>query len=99
MVQKKRESRVSALEQIRALLDAAALAFAKDSAAAQRIVTQAHQLALRTRIRLPAVLKRRFCKKCRSLWVPSKTVRVRLAQGRVVYSCLVCKRIWRLPLA
>jgi len=95
----KQEQRASALQQIRALFDAAALVFADDAAQAHRLVAQAHRLMLRAKVKLPAVLKRRYCKKCRSFWVPGQTVRVRLTKGRVVYACLVCKHIRRLPLS
>lgn len=94
----KQEQRASALQQIRALFDAAALVFAEDAAKANRLVAQAHRLMLRTKVKLPAVLKRRYCKHCKSLWVPGRTVRVRLTKGNIVYTCLVCGRIRRLPL-
>lgn len=94
----RQQQRQGALQQIRALFDAAALAFAADAAKANRLVAQAHRLMQRTKVKLPAVLKRRSCKKCRALWVPGATVRVRLTKGRLVYTCLACKRIQRLPL-
>ena len=96
--QQKQQQRQSALRQIQALFDAAALAFAENAAKANKLVAQAHRLMQRTKVKLPAVLKRRFCKKCRSLWVPGQTVRVRLTKGRLVYTCLACKRIQRMPL-
>jgi ribonuclease P protein subunit RPR2 len=45
---------------------------------------------------LPATLKRRVCKKCHSFWVPGKTVRVRVREKRVAYTCLVCKDMRRI---
>lgn len=96
--QKKQQQRESALQRIRALLDAASLVFAQDANQARRLVGQAHRLMMQAKVALPAALKRRYCKKCRSLWQPGKSVRVRLTKGRVVYTCLACKRIWRLPL-
>lgn len=95
---RQKEQRESALQRIRALFDAAAVAFAKEPAQAHRFVAQAHHLLLRAKVKLPAVLKRRYCKQCRSFWMPGKTMRVRLTKGRIVYTCLVCKRIRRLPL-
>jgi len=90
--------RASALERVRALFDAAALEFAQNPAQAHRLVAEARALALRNRTRLPAVLKRRFCKACHSFWVPGRTVRVRVREKRVVYTCLICKRIRRMPI-
>ena len=94
----KQLQRESALQRIRGLFDAAALAFVTDAAKANKLVAQAHRLMQRAKVKLPAILKRRFCKDCKTLWVPGKTVRVRLGKGRLVYTCLNCKRIQRMPL-
>ena len=96
--QEKQQQRESALQRIRALFDAAALVFAKNREQARRLVEQAHRLMMRAKVKLPVALKRRYCKKCHSLWQPGSSVRVRLSKGKVVYTCLSCKRIWRLPL-
>ncbi len=87
-----------ALQQVRALFDAAAIIFPKNPAEANRLTAKAHREVLRSKLKLPAVLKKRYCKSCRSFWMPGKTVRVRLGKGRVVYSCLSCKKIQRMPL-
>ncbi|MEM2916553.1 MAG: ribonuclease P [Candidatus Woesearchaeota archaeon] len=94
----KRVQKESALQQVRALFDAAALVFPQNPSEANRLTTKAHRLVLRSKLKLPAVLKRRYCKSCRAFWVPGKTVRVRLAKGRIVYSCLSCKKIKRMPI-
>lgn len=94
----KKEHKESSLQQIRSLFDAAAVAFPKSAEKANKLVAEAHRVMLRSRVSLPAVLKRRFCRKCRSLWIPGKSVRVRLSKGRVVYSCLSCRQVWRFPL-
>jgi len=94
----KKEQQVSALQQIQALFDAAALAFSKSPEKARALVQKAHRLVLRFKVKLPVVLKKRFCKHCHTLWIPGRTVRVRLTKGRIVYSCLRCKRIKRQPI-
>jgi len=94
----KKEQQISALQQIRALFDAASLIFANSPEKARALVKEAHHLVLRSKVKLPAMLKRRFCKYCHALWIPGKTVRVRLTKSRVVYSCLKCRHIKRLPL-
>lgn len=98
LLRQKAEQRASALERIRALFDAAAVVFAEDAEKAHKLVAQAYQLVLRAKVKLPAVLKRRFCKQCRSFWIPGRTVRIRVGQGNVAYTCLTCKHITRLPL-
>jgi ribonuclease P protein subunit RPR2 len=97
-LKKKQEGRAGALQRIRALFDAAALAFPADPAKAHQLATQAHRLLLRSKAKLPAVLKRRYCKHCKAFWVPGSTVRVRLGKGNIVYTCLACRRIRRMPL-
>jgi ribonuclease P protein subunit RPR2 len=94
----KKEEKESALQKIRQLFDAAAVAFPESAAKANMLVGQAHKLMLRSRVSLPSVLKRRFCRKCHSLWVPGKSVRVRISKGKVIYSCLGCRQVWRFPL-
>ena len=94
----KQQQRQSALQQIHVLFDAAALAFPSDAAKADAMVAKAHKLMQRSKVKLPVLLKKRFCKECKALWVPGATVRVRLTKGRLVYTCLKCKRIQRMPL-
>ncbi|MEM4246767.1 MAG: ribonuclease P [Candidatus Woesearchaeota archaeon] len=100
---KKREAnkgleRQSSLQQVQALFDAAALVFPKSPSEANRLIAKAHRLVLRSKLKLPSVLKRRYCKHCKAFWVPGKSVRVRLAKGRIVYSCLSCRKIQRMPI-
>ncbi|MEM4240353.1 MAG: ribonuclease P [Candidatus Woesearchaeota archaeon] len=94
----KSQQSLSALQQIQALFDAAALAFAKNPEEAHRLAAKAHKMVLRSRVKLPVVLKRRYCRKCRSFWMPGKTVRVRLANKRIIYTCLACKKTRRVGL-
>jgi ribonuclease P protein subunit RPR2 len=97
-VKKEAQGKQSSLQEIQQLFDAAAVVFPESSAKAKKLVEKAHKLMLKSRVRLPSVLKRRFCKECRSPWIPGKSVRVRLSKGKVVYSCLGCRHVWRLPL-
>ena len=80
------------------MFDAAALVFPKRPEEAHRLVEKAHRLILCHKLKLPALLKRRYCRKCRAFWLPGRTVRVRLAKGRIIYSCLSCKKIQRMPI-
>jgi len=89
-------SRNKAIEQISALLDEASHAKSVEKGAL--IVKKARQIQLRNRIHLPRELKKRFCKKCFSLWMPGKTVRIRTRPGKLVFACLVCKNVQRMQL-
>jgi ribonuclease P protein subunit RPR2 len=97
-IKKKQAEQAGALQKIRALFDAAALAFPADPARSHALAAQAHRLLLRSKAKLPVILKRRYCKYCRAFWVPGRTVRVRLGKGNIVYTCLACRRIRRMPL-
>ncbi len=57
---------------------------------AQKYVQQAYKLALKTRTKIPKVLKRRFCKHCFNYFVPGKTYRVRTTGKTITYTCLNC---------
>ncbi len=94
----KKQKQESAVQQVRALFDAAAIAFPKNPAEAHKLAAKAHKIVLRSKVKLPAVLKKRYCKSCRAYWVPGTTVRVRLGKGRIAYTCLACKKIRRVPL-
>jgi RNase P subunit RPR2 len=64
---------------------------------ADSFVRKAWKLATANRIRWPAHLKTRFCRKCKSYW-NSRTLRVRLQKKRAIYTCLVCRAIRRIPI-
>ncbi len=67
----------------------------KDAVVAKRLVRKARVLAMKHRFRLPVSLKRLFCKHCNSYFAQGKNMRVRTTKGKVVYTCLECKRFMR----
>ena len=73
--------------------------FGKSQELADRYVRLAWKLSTRYNVRFPPSLKRKFCRRCKSFWVPSVTCRVRTRPDppRVVITCLRCGRITRLP--
>ena len=80
-------------QEVVALLGKAARAKKKEDE--QKIVKKARMLAMKYRLRLPVQIRRKFCKKCNSLWRIGKTLRIRTSRGKVVYTCLVCKKFRR----
>ena len=64
---------------------------------ANRYVTLARKISMKYKVRIPSVLKRRFCKHCYQYFVQGKNCRVRTAEGKVVYSCFKCKKFMRFP--
>ncbi len=92
----RREEKI-ALERIRRLLELSASVHEQDPALAKRYVELAWRLKTRYTLRLTAELKRRFCRKCLSIWIPGKNVRVRIRRGVVTWTCLGCGKVYRMP--
>jgi ribonuclease P protein subunit RPR2 len=65
---------------------------------ANRYITLARKIAMKFKLRIPSGQKRLFCPHCYRFALPGKTVRVRIHESRVIYSCQLCKRFWRKPL-
>jgi len=93
----KKISKKDAFDQIVHLFDDAELVATENLSFANNCVKKARRIAMKHRLRMPVVLKRRFCKFCGAYFVPGKTYRVRTNDKKVVYSCLVCKRFMRFP--
>jgi len=70
-------------------------AFKKSPAVANKCVAKARKLAMKYKLRMSRVLKRRFCKHCYRFLVPGVNCRVRTQKGRVIYYCLNCKKFMR----
>ena len=91
------KQRKLALEKVTALFKEAASAFKKDKKLANKHVRSARKTAMKVKIRIPANLKRKFCKHCYSYLKPGINCRVRTHEGKVVYYCLECKKFMRFP--
>ncbi len=81
-----------ALEEVKLLFSKAKQAKPAD---AKRLVRKARNLAMKHKVRMPRELKRLFCKRCGTLFVQGKNLRVRTTKGKVVYTCLECKKFMR----
>ena len=55
-------------------------------------------LSMKYKLKLPKELKRQLCRHCGSVLIPSVNCRVRTNKGKLVYSCMECKRFTRMPL-
>lgn len=62
---------------------------------ANRYVKLAWKLKLKYNVKLSKKIKRLFCKKCLSYWVPGKSVKIRNKKGIQIFHCLNCKNIKR----
>jgi ribonuclease P protein subunit RPR2 len=90
---RQREQRELASRQVRELFSQASRERSEELRT--RCVSRAHRLALKHKIRLPPELKRQYCKRCFAFWFLGRTARVRVSQGKAVYTCLACGAIRR----
>jgi len=86
-----------AAERIERLFELAEKAFEKHPELSDRYVKLAWKIATRYNVRLPAALKRKFCRKCLSFLMPGISCRVRIQSSCVTTACLRCGHVTRLP--
>lgn len=97
---RKKDEKELARERIEKLLSLASDIHEERPELADRYVELAWRIKTRCNLRLPDRLKRKFCRKCRSLWIPDKTCRVRTRSSRpphLIITCLKCGYIKRIP--
>lgn len=94
----KKKQQEIALERISQLFSQAEKKFPKDKILANRYVTLARKIAMKVKVKIPVPLKRRFCKHCYKYLQAGVNARVRTRNGKVVISCLECKKFMRIPL-
>ena len=87
-----------AKERIKTLFKQAREQFSKNKALSNRYVTLARKLAMKARIRMPKEFKRRYCKHCYKYLQPGVNSRTRTRDGKVIISCLECKKFMRIPI-
>jgi len=92
----KKQQQKLALEDITKILSKAREVFDENPDLANKYAKKARRTALKYKIKLPSILKRKICKNCHSFLVPGKNLRVRTRKGHVVYYCLECKKFMRL---
>ncbi len=83
----KPEGQNVARERVDRLLELAREFLEESEEHSKRMVLLARRLAMRHRIKLG---NRLFCKGCNSLFVPGKTLKVRVEKGKVQWTCLAC---------
>ncbi len=94
----KTQQKEIALQRIKILFREAATAFSLDRSSAHRYVALARKIAMKVKTKIPLELKRRYCKHCYHYLQPGVNARVRTRKGKVVISCLDCKKFLRIPL-
>jgi len=86
-------------ERIEILFDLAEKEFKQHPERSKRYVQLARKIGLRYNVRLPKEIKRKFCKKCNSLLIPSVTSKVRIDSKTkaITIKCLNCEKTYRYP--
>ncbi len=92
---RKDKNKKIAMERIYDLFEEAEKAYKKNHQLANRCIQLARKIQMKYKVRMPAELKRKFCKHCLHFLVPSLNCRVRLQKNHIVYYCLDCKKFTR----
>ena len=94
----KQKQKEIALQRIKILFQQAEEMFPKNKVLANCYVTLARKIAMKVRMSIPLEFKRRFCKHCYSYLKVSANARIRTRGGKVIISCLECKKFSRIPI-
>ena len=86
-----------AKERIKILFQQAEEVFSSNKSLANRYVTLARKIAMKVKLHIPLELKRKFCKHCYKFLMPGVNSRIRTRDGKVIISCLECKKFTRIP--
>lgn len=87
-----------ARERISILFEQADLVFKKNKLLANRYVSLARKIAMKTNIRLTKVQKKKFCNHCYSFLKPGINSRVRINNNKLIIYCSECKKYTRMQL-
>lgn len=93
----KKLSKKEALDKVLHLFDSAEAVAGANITIANRFISKAKRISMKVKLRLPSVLKRKFCKHCGNYFIPGKNYRVRMKDKKVIYTCLNCKHFMRFP--
>ena len=93
--QKPKKQQKIAIRRINTLFKEARNMFKDEPELSNRYVQLARKISMKYKVKIPSILKRRFCKHCYKYLVPGKNLRVRTHKSHIVYNCLNCKHIMR----
>lgn len=93
----KKPSKREVLDKILYLFDSAEETIATNQTLANKFVKSARRIAMKFKVRLPANVKKMFCKHCGVFFIPGKNYRVRIKDKKLIYTCFACRHIARFP--
>ncbi len=65
---------------------------------ARRYIYLLWRIKLKAAIPLPKKMRNKFCKKCFTPWIPGETLRIRVRNKKIIYTCLYCGTVKRFPI-
>ncbi|MBT3298751.1 ribonuclease P [archaeon] len=86
-----------AKERINTLFNQAKDIFSENRSLSDRYVFLARKIAMKSKVRIPKEFKLRFCKHCYKYLMPGNNCRIRKQPGKIIISCLECKKFMRIP--
>ncbi|WP_420847037.1 ribonuclease P protein component 4 [Methanogenium marinum] len=92
-----RSRRPIAKERIEILFSEAENAARNNQDRAREYIMRARRIAMREKISIPHIWKRKFCRKCSSFLIPGINARIRIHHSRIIITCRVCGHQWRCP--
>jgi ribonuclease P protein subunit RPR2 len=95
------ETRQIAQQRIHKLFDLAKKKIRDEPELAQHYAQLARKIAMRAKLKLPAVYRRMVCRHCKSFIYPGVNCRVRVQQRRephMAITCQICGETTRIPL-
>ncbi len=84
-----------ALNRIKILYNKAVSLYDKNPELSRKYIYIILKIKNKFRIRFGSDLKNKFCKKCYTVWIPGKTLSIRIRKGRIIYQCKYCKYVKR----
>ena len=96
VISKKKQKEI-AKERISVLFAKADDIFSDSPSLSNRYVTLARKIAMKVKLRMPREYKRKYCKHCYKYLRSGVNARIRTRDGKVVISCLECKKFMRIP--
>lgn len=94
----KHKQKEIALQRIKILFQQAEEVFPKNKTLANRYISLARKVAMKVHASIPQELKRKMCKHCYRYLKPGVNSRIRTRAGKVIISCLECKKFARIPI-
>lgn len=94
---RKTEQKTIAKERILKLFDQAEKSYKKNISLANRYITIARKIAMKSKVRIPPNLKRKFCKHCYKYLTPNNS-RIRIRDQKIIIYCENCKKYTRIPI-